>query len=356
MIDRLEKIALRYKALEEEISRPEVIADPKRLQEIAQERAGLESLMEKYDAYRKTDNELESVKEILEEQTDAELKELAEDEYSTLKTRLEKLEHGIKLELLPRDPNDQRSIIVEIRAGTGGDEAGLFASDLFRMYSRYAQAKNWGVEIIDINQSSIGSIKEVVFEIRGRGAYSRLKYESGVHRVQRVPTTESSGRVHTSTATVAVLPEVEEVEVEINPEDLRIDIFHSGSAGGQNVNKVATAVRITHYPSGIVVTCQDERSQLKNKNKAMSVLRAKLYDIEQRKQQAEISEQRRSQVGTGERVEKIRTYNFPQDRLTDHRIGLSVHNLEKIMEGNLDDLIDALATEFQARQLEAELS
>jgi peptide chain release factor 1 len=224
------------------------------------------------------------------------------------------------------------------------------------MYTRYAQLKNWGVEVIDMNQTAIGSIKEVIFEIRGKGAYSRLKYESGVHRVQRVPTTESSGRIHTSTATVAVLPEAEEVEVDIGPDDIRTDIFHSGGAGGQNVNKVATAVRLTHYPTGIVVTCQDERSQLKNKTKAMAVLRAKLLDIERRKQESEITEQRRSQVGTGERVEKIRTYNFPQDRLTDHRIGLSVHNLEKIMEGNLEDIFDTLATEFQARQIEDELS
>jgi len=292
---------------------------------------------------------------MLKEPLGEDLKTMAQDEIALLEQKLVQLEHEIKLALLPKDPNDERNIIMEIRAGTGGDEAGLFAANLYRMYTRYAQIKNWAVDIVDINQTTIGSIKEVILEVRGKGAYSRLKYESGVHRVQRVPTTESSGRIHTSTATVAVLPEAEEVEVDINPDEIRTDIFHSGGAGGQNVNKVATAVRITHYPTGIVVTCQDERSQLKNRTKAMAVLRAKLLDLERRRTESEISQQRRSQVGTGERVEKIRTYNYPQDRLTDHRIGLSIHNLEKIMEGNLDELFDTLATEFQARQLEEEL-
>ncbi|MEW6231604.1 MAG: peptide chain release factor 1, partial [Chloroflexota bacterium] len=254
---------------------------------------------------------------------------------------------------LPRDRQDEKDVIMEIRAGTGGDEAGLFAADLFRMYTRFAEIQGWDVEVVDANQSGLGGFKEIVFEIKGRGAYSRLKYESGVHRVQRVPLTEAGGRIHTSTATVAVLPAVEEVEVQVDPDDLRIDIFHSGGAGGQNVNKVATAVRITHLPTGMVVTCQDERSQLKNKLKAMSVLRAKLYDAEQRKQLSEITEVRRSQVGTGERAEKIRTYNFPQDRLTDHRIGLTLHNLPSILAGNLQELIDAIATADQAEKLKA---
>ena len=245
---------------------------------------------------------------------------------------------------------------MEIRAGAGGNEAGLFAADLFRMYSRYTQTKGWGVGIINISESGIGGFKEIVFEIKGKGAFSRLKYEQGVHRVQRVPITESSGRIHTSTATVAVLPEADEVEVDINPVDLRIDIYHSGGAGGQNVNKVATAVRITHLPTGIVVVCQDERSQLRNKTKAMAVLRARLLDMEQRKQEAEMTKQRRSQVGTGDRAEKIRTYNFPQDRVSDHRIGLVLHNLPQILEGKLDELIDALATHDQTKQLAEHLA
>lgn len=355
MLERLDNIVARYRELEVEIGSPEVVSNPKRLQEIAQERAGLEALVETYNTYKSAEAELKSLREMLKEPLGEDLKTMAEEEIGSLEQKLTRLEHDIKLSLLPKDPNDDRNIIMEIRAGTGGDEAGLFAANLYRMYTRYAQIKNWAVEIVDINQTTIGSIKEVILEIRGKGAYSRLKYESGVHRVQRVPTTESSGRIHTSTATVAVLPEAEEVEVDINPDEIRIDIFHSGGAGGQNVNKVATAVRITHYPTGIVVTCQDERSQLKNRNKAMAVLRAKLLDLERRRQESEITQQRRSQVGTGERVEKIRTYNYPQDRLTDHRIGLSLHNLEKIMEGNLDDLFDSLATEFQARQLEDEL-
>jgi len=355
MLERLDNIVARYRELEEEIGSPDVVSNPKRLQEVAQERAGLESLVETYNNYKAVDAELDSLREMLKEPLGEDLKTMAQDEIALLEQKLVQLEHEIKLALLPKDPNDERNIIMEIRAGTGGDEAGLFAANLYRMYTRYAQIKNWAVEIVDINQTTIGSIKEVILEVRGKGAYSRLKYESGVHRVQRVPTTESSGRIHTSTATVAVLPEAEEVEVDINPDEIRTDIFHSGGAGGQNVNKVATAVRITHYPTGIVVTCQDERSQLKNRNKAMAVLRAKLLDLERRRKESEISQQRRSQVGTGERVEKIRTYNYPQDRLTDHRIGLSIHNLEKIMEGNLDELFDSLATEFHARQLEEEL-
>ena len=355
MLDQLEKIEKRYQELEQQIATPEVVSDLKQLQALAQERASLEGLIAKYREYKATAKALGKTKEMLTEEMDEDMKTLVTQEIASLESQLEHQFRELRLTLLPKDANDDRDIIMEIRAGTGGDEAGLFAADLFRMYSRYAQARDWGIDIIDVNETAIGSIKEIIFEIKGKGAFSRLKYERGVHRVQRVPTTESSGRIHTSTATVAVLPEAKEVEVDINPNDLKIDIFHSGGAGGQNVNKVATAVRITHLPTGIVTTCQDERSQLRNKTKAMSVLRARILDIEQRKQEAEITKQRRSQVGTGERAEKIRTYNFPQDRVTDHRIGLTLHNLPQIMAGGLDELIDAIATNKQAKQLKAQL-
>jgi peptide chain release factor 1 len=279
--------------------------------------------------------------------------EMAWEEHKSLKEQRDVIYEEIKMALLPKDPNAERNIIMEIRAGTGGDEAKLFAADLFHMYTRYAEAKRWKVDVIDLNESSAGVFKEVIFEIDGEDVYSRLKFESGVHRVQRVPATEAAGRIHTSTATVAVLPVAEEVEVDISPDELRVDIFHAGGAGGQNVNKVSTAVRLTHLPTGLVVVCQDERSQLRNRQKAMDVLRARLLALEQAKQQSEMTDARRSQVGTAERSEKIRTYNFPQDRLTDHRIGLTVHNLPKILEGNLDDIIDALATEEQARLLQS---
>jgi peptide chain release factor 1 len=290
------------------------------------------------------------------DEMDAEMAALVKQELHTLEEKRAKLEEDLKLALLPKDPNDSRNVILEIRAGTGGDEAALFAADLFRMYSRYAQARGWNVDIIDTSEGPSGGFKEVIAEINGKGAYSRFKYERGVHRVQRVPVTEASGRIHTSTSTVAVLPEVEDVEVDIKPEDLRVDIFHSGGAGGQNVNKVATAVRLTHLPTGIVVVCQDERSQLRNRQKAMQVLKARLYEMERSKQEAEMTSMRRSQVGSGERAEKVRTYNFPQDRVTDHRIGVTLHNLPRIMTGDLDPLIDALATEEQARQLQEQVA
>ncbi len=355
MLDRLAEIEKRYQGLSEEMARPEVASDVRRLQELAQERAGVEDLVTRYRQYRATAKSLEETRAMLNGELDEEMKALARQEIESLEAKRERLLSELRLGLLPKDANDERDVIVEIRAGAGGDEAALFAADLFRMYSRYAQAQGWAVDIIDVNESSIGGFKEIIFEVKGQGAFSRLKYERGVHRVQRVPVTESSGRIHTSTATVAVLPEAAEVEVAINPDELRIDIFHSGGAGGQHVNKVATAVRITHLPTGIVTTCQDERSQLRNRQKAMAVLRARLLDIEQRKQEAVITAQRRAQVGTGDRAEKIRTYNFPQDRVTDHRIGLTLRNLPQILEGGLDRLIDALATDEQAKQLEEQL-
>jgi peptide chain release factor 1 len=351
MIEQLEKIEKRYREIGEKMARPEVATDLNQLQALAQERASLDEIVSKYQEYKKASKELEDVKSMHVTGLDEDMTSLVRQEIETLETQLSGLTQELKLALLPKDPNDEKDIIMEIRAGAGGNEAALFAADLFRMYSRYAQARGWQTEIISLNESGLGGFKEVIFEIRGKGAFSRMKYERGVHRVQRVPVTESSGRIHTSTATVAVLPKAEEVDIDINPDDLKVDIFHSGSAGGQNVNKVATAVRMTHLPTGMVVTCQDERSQLQNKVKAMSVLRARLLDIEQQKQDKQITSDRRSQVGTGDRAEKIRTYNFPQDRISDHRININFHNLPRVLDGEIDELIDAVATNEQARQL-----
>ncbi len=356
MLAQLGRIEKRYEEMNERMATPEIASDLEQLQKLAQERASIESLVTKYREYKATSKSLEETRAMLNDGLDEAMTTLVKQEIANLESQLDRLLQELKLALLPKDANDKRDIIMEIRAGAGGDEAGLFAGDLFRMYSRYAQSKGWGVDIINVNESGIGSVREIIFEIKGKGAFSRLKYERGVHRVQRVPVTESSGRIHTSTATVAVLPEADEVEVSLNPADLRIDIFHSGGAGGQNVNKVATAVRITHLPTGIVTVCQDERSQLRNKTKAMSVLRARLLNLEQRKQEEKITNQRRSQIGTGDRAEKIRTYNFPQDRVSDHRINLTLHNLPRIMEGELDELIDTLATSDQAKQLEGQLA
>jgi peptide chain release factor 1 len=356
MLDRLDRIEQRYQEIERQMSRTEVASDLKQLQELAQERAGLEEVVAKYRGYKATLKSLTETRAMLDDGLDKEMAELVKQEVISLESRQAGLLEELKITLLPKDPNDEKDIIVEIRAGAGGGEAGLFAADLFRMYSRYAQLKGWKIDVISVNESGIGGIREVIFEVKGRGAYSRLKYESGVHRVQRVPTTESSGRLHTSTATVAVLPKAEEVDIEVNPDDLKVDIFHSGGAGGQNVNKVATAVRMTHLPTGMVVVCQDERSQLQNKLRAMSVLRSRLLDIERRKQEEKITSERRSQVGTGDRAEKIRTYNFPQDRISDHRINLTVRNLPRVLEGELDELVDALATGIQARKLEEQIA
>ncbi len=356
MLDRLEGLEKRYHELEEQIASPEVVSDLEQLQKLARERASIKDLVTKYREYKATTKSLGETRAMLSDRLDKDMTVLVKQEIEDLESRQKQLLQELKLALLPKDASDERDIIVEIRAGAGGNEAGLFAADLFRMYARYAQARGWTVDIINSNESGIGGFKEIIFEIMGKGAFSRLKYERGVHRVQRVPVTESSGRIHTSTATVAVLPEAAEIEVAINPDDLKIDIFHSGGAGGQNVNKVATAVRVTHLPTGIVTICQDERSQLRNKLKAMSVLRARLLDMEQRKQEREITQLRRSQVGSGDRAEKIRTYNFPQDRITDHRIGIALRNLPRILNGELDELIDALATSKQAKQLAEQLA
>jgi peptide chain release factor 1 len=352
MIAQLEKMERRYQEIDRQMARPEVATDLKQLQALAQERASLEGVVAGYREYKLVARTLEETKAMLDGGLDEEMSALAKQEIESLESRLEKLNDELRLALLPKDPNDRKDIIMEIRAGTGGNEAALFAADLFRMYSRYAQNRGWQTEVLSLSESGIGGFKEIIFEIRGRGAFSRLKHERGVHRVQRVPVTEASGRIHTSTATVAVLPRAEEVDIAVNPDDVRVDVFHSGGAGGQNVNKVATAIRMTHLPTGMMVVCQDERSQLQNKIKAMSVLRTRLLDMERRRQDEQITAERRSQVGTAERAEKIRTYNFPQDRLTDHRIGLTLHNLPRIMQGDLAGLIDTLIADEQTKQLE----
>ncbi|MBC8512122.1 MAG: peptide chain release factor 1 [Dehalococcoidia bacterium] len=352
MLNRLESIEKRYEELSQLIAQPEISTDRARLQPLAQEQAGLEDIVAKYRQYKTTSEALQETQAMLDDGLEPEMVLLAKEELNDLKQSQDTILQELKLSLLPKDSSEAKDAIVEIRAGTGGDEAALFAADLFRMYGRYAQAKGWQVEIIDSNQTEGGGLKEIVFEVKGKGAFSRLKHERGVHRVQRVPTTEASGRIHTSTATVAVLPEAKEIEIAINPDDLKMDFFRSGGAGGQNVNKVTTAVRITHLPTGMVATCQDERSQIRNRTKAMAVLRARLFDKEQRRQREETTDQRRSQIGSGDRAEKIRTYNLPQDRVTDHRINLTLHNLPRILDGELDELIEALATSERAKQLE----
>ena len=351
MIDKLEPIIRRYEDIELAMADPEVAASYERIQELAKERASLEELVGISRRYRQLLEEIADLEALIQEGAEPDLVQMAREELEADKVRLEEVSQSLRTALLPKDPNDQKDVIIEIRAGTGGDEAGLFARDLYRAYHRYAQIRGWDVDIMDSNPSDVGGYNKIAFEIQGRGAYSRLKYESGVHRVQRVPETEAQGRIHTSTATVAVLPEADEVEVKVNPDELRIDIYHAGGHGGQNVNKVATAVRIVHEPSGLTVVCQDERSQYKNKQRAMAMLRARLFEAERERHDAEISQARRSQVGGAERAEKIRTYNYPQDRVTDHRSNSTFHGIPRLMDGYWDDIIDRMVTWEEERLL-----
>ncbi|MCT4596834.1 MAG: peptide chain release factor 1 [Vallitalea sp.] len=351
MFGKLDGIVSRFEEISEMINDPEIISKQDRWRKLMKEHSDLSAIVEKYKEYKANKVNIEDSLAILEEEDDPEMKEMAKEELNESKDNLVRIEEELKVLLLPKDPNDDKNVFVEIRGGAGGDEAALFAASLFRMYSRYAERNRWKVETMSLNESGVGGFKEAVFMIQGQGAYSKLKYESGVHRVQRVPVTESGGRIHTSTVTVAVLPEVEDVDVQINMNDLRIDVYRSSGNGGQCVNTTDSAVRITHLPTGLVVTCQDEKSQLKNKDKALKVLRARLYEIEQEKQQKEVAQNRKSQVGTGDRSEKIRTYNFPQGRVTDHRIKLTLHRLDGILDGDIEEVVDSLITADQAEKL-----
>jgi len=353
MLDKVKLVEERYEELNWLMADPQVAIDHVKMAEYAQEQAEIAGLVQAFRRHRTLESQLADTRELLETEEDAEMRELAEQEIVRVESEMKALHDQMRLLLLPKDPKDEKNVIVEIRAGAGGDEAGLFAADLYRMYTRYAEAQRWRTDMLSFHETDVGGFKEVIFEVKGKGAYSRLKFESGVHRVQRVPITETQGRIHTSTATVAVLPEIEEVEIEIDPADLEMDVYTSSGPGGQHMQKNATAVRIAHKPSGIVVSCENERSQTQNRERAMAVLRARLYEAEQRRQTEERGEERRLQVGSGERSEKIRTYNYPQNRVTDHRIGLTSHRLEAIMDGDLGGIIDELATTEQAERLQA---
>jgi len=352
MLDKLARLEARHEELNTLLADSAVASDYVKAREYGHERAELEELVSTYRRYRQVQQELDETRAMLEEDLSPEMKELAQEEVDSLQEETDELENKLRLLLLPKDPNDDRNVIVEIRGGTGGDEAALFAGDLYRMYTRFAENKGWKPEILSANRTGIGGFKEVIFRVEGKGAYSHLKYESGVHRVQRVPVTESSGRIHTSAATVAILPEMDEVEVTIAPEDLRIDVYRAAGHGGQSVNTTDSAVRITHLATGLVATCQDERSQLQNRLRAMAILRARIYDMEQSKQLAQVDAQRRSQVRSGDRSEKIRTYNFPQNRVTDHRIGLASYRLEEMLDGDLDEFVYELASAEQTAALQ----
>jgi peptide chain release factor 1 len=354
MLDRLAQLEKRFNDLELEMASPDAVSNVKRLQELAQERAGIEDVVMLYRQYKSTEKQMEEARSMLDTEIDEDMRSLAKQELMTLQVTLEGLLASLKTALLPRDPNAERDVIVEIRAGAGGDEAGLFAADLFRMYSYYVDSLKWKIEILSSSPTGIGGFKEIISSITGKGVYARLRYESGVHRVQRVPVTEAGGRIHTSTASVAVLPEVEETEIEINQNELRIDVMRSGGPGGQSVNTTDSAVRITHLPSGIVVHCQDEKSQHKNKAKALRILRARLYEAEEERKHAERAQARKSQIGSGDRAEKIRTYNFPQNRATDHRINLTLYKLDAVMKGELTEFIDALRLHAQETALTSE--
>lgn len=353
MFERLEQIESRYEDLSRQLADPAVIADQQKYQKAAKQHRDLEGVVEKFREYRQVMNGITDARAMLHE-SDPDLREMAAQELAELETRQPKIEEDLKLLLLPKDPNDEKNVVIEIRAGTGGDEASLFAAEVFRMYSRYAELRRWRVEVLSSSESSVGGLKEIIAIIEGDKVYSQLKYESGVHRVQRVPATETQGRVHTSAVTVAVLPEAEDVDVKIEAKDLRIDTFCSSGPGGQSVNTTYSAVRITHLPTNTVVSCQDEKSQIKNREKGMRVLRARLYEMEMEKQQQAQAKERKQQVGSGDRSEKIRTYNFPQNRLTDHRIGLTLHQLADVMDGKLQPVVDALITHFNAERLKAE--
>lgn len=353
MFDRLQAVEDRYERLNELLSDPEIVNDSKKLREFSKEQSDIQDTVMAYREYKEVKEQLTDAKAMLEDKLDAEMREMVKEEISELEPRIEELEARIKLLLIPKDPNDDKNVIMEIRGAAGGDEAALFAGDLYRMYSRYAETQGWKTEVIDASTTGVGGFKEIIFMINGSGAYSKLKFENGAHRVQRVPETESGGRIHTSTATVACLPEAEEVEIELHDKDIRFDAFASSGAGGQSVNTTMSAVRLTHIPTGIVVSCQDEKSQHKNKDKAMKVLRARVYDKFQQEAQAEYDQVRKSAVGTGDRSERIRTYNFPQNRVTDHRIGLTIQKLDQILQGKLDEIIEALIMEDQSQRLES---